>query len=232
MQTRDRPGALAPPLLDRDPTAHRRALRLADTLYDVTYHLFQCFGARRPPPDAGSRPPSGETSAALPPLAARGEPDAPPRPLSWDVAPTPSILGRALAVLRSCRRCNQHQLAQAAGLHGSAVSDYERGKTLPALATLHRLLTAQRCTFGHYQLALDFVHLLDGPGPADLDRDPIAHGHALHLADAVYDTFYRLLLLAAPDPRRDAASGPPGDPAPAHSSPRAICDRQPGPPPE
>jgi transcriptional regulator with XRE-family HTH domain len=51
-------------------------------------------------------------------------------------------LGIALAVLRAIRGWNQHDLAKAAGVHGSAVSDYERGKTVPELRTLERLVGA------------------------------------------------------------------------------------------
>ena len=42
-------------------------------------------------------------------------------------------IGRAIAAVRSACGLNQRQLAEAAGIHGSAISDYERGKTQPEL---------------------------------------------------------------------------------------------------
>jgi len=49
---------------------------------------------------------------------------------------TRSEIGQAIAALRSLRGMNQGALAAAAGIPGSAVSDYERGKTMPELFTL------------------------------------------------------------------------------------------------
>jgi transcriptional regulator with XRE-family HTH domain len=45
-----------------------------------------------------------------------------------------------LAVLRTARGWRQDTLANASGIRHSAVSDYERGRKLPELATLRRLL--------------------------------------------------------------------------------------------
>jgi transcriptional regulator with XRE-family HTH domain len=42
----------------------------------------------------------------------------------------------ALTLLRSVRRWNQDALAKASGVRNSAISDYERGRKLPELATL------------------------------------------------------------------------------------------------
>jgi transcriptional regulator with XRE-family HTH domain len=45
-----------------------------------------------------------------------------------------------LAILRIIRRMSQSELAHAAGVTNSAVSDYERGKVDPQAATLRRVL--------------------------------------------------------------------------------------------
>src|SRR5580693_679159 len=61
----------------------------------------------------------------------------PPRPahprIAGLLAPS-SGLGRSIAVLRSGRGRNQRQLAAAAGVFASAISDYELDKTQPAPA--------------------------------------------------------------------------------------------------
>jgi transcriptional regulator with XRE-family HTH domain len=76
-------------------------------------------------------------------------------------------LGTLLAVLRIVRGWNQEELAQAAGLRSGTISDYERGKMVPGLNALQRLLGAM----GYPLAALDqtraFVDLLRaGSAPA------------------------------------------------------------------
>jgi transcriptional regulator with XRE-family HTH domain len=78
-----------------------------------------------------------------------------------------------LAVLRIVRGWNQEELAQASGLRSGTISDYERGKMVPGLNALQRLLGAM----GYPLAALDqtraFVDLLQAGGlPAP------AHGEA------------------------------------------------------
>src|ERR1700730_7649642 len=51
-------------------------------------------------------------------------------------------LSTALTVLRVIRGWNQTELAKAAGMHSSAVSTYERGKKVPELRTIERLVSA------------------------------------------------------------------------------------------
>jgi transcriptional regulator with XRE-family HTH domain len=125
-------------------------------------------------------------------------------------------LGRAIAAVRSACGLNQRQLAAAAGLHGSAISDYERGKTQPELATLHRLFAAMQCSHQHFQLTLDLVHALSRAGTAariDADRDSLAHRLATGLGDAFYQSFYQVFArLGLSDPRRDFESAPQGPP--------------------
>jgi transcriptional regulator with XRE-family HTH domain len=69
-------------------------------------------------------------------------------------------LGTFLAVLRIVRGWNQEELAQASGLRSGTISDYERGKMVPGLNALQRLLGAM----GYPLAALDqtraFVNLV------------------------------------------------------------------------
>ena len=53
-----------------------------------------------------------------------------------------SDLGRAITLLRVVRGWNQGDLAQAAGVAPTAISEYECGRKIPGLATLERLLEA------------------------------------------------------------------------------------------
>ncbi|MFL6196992.1 MAG: helix-turn-helix domain-containing protein [Thermoanaerobaculia bacterium] len=57
----------------------------------------------------------------------------------------------ALTVLRVIRGWTQEDLAQASGVRASSVSDYERGKKVPELKTLQRLVSAM----GYPLAALD-----------------------------------------------------------------------------
>ena len=51
-------------------------------------------------------------------------------------------LGLALTLLRIVREWNQDELANASGVRSSSISDYERGKMVPGLKILQRLLGA------------------------------------------------------------------------------------------
>jgi transcriptional regulator with XRE-family HTH domain len=50
--------------------------------------------------------------------------------------------GPTVAFLRNLRKWRQKDLARAAGIHQSLISLYERGKDVPARATLERLAAA------------------------------------------------------------------------------------------
>lgn len=52
-------------------------------------------------------------------------------------------LGTVLTVLRDIRGWTQEELAKVSGIRGSSISDYERGKMVPGLNTLRKLLTAE-----------------------------------------------------------------------------------------
>src|SRR5215475_7682645 len=51
-------------------------------------------------------------------------------------------LAVTLSILRTIRRWSQSELAEAAGVTNSAISDYERGKVDPQTQTLQKLVRA------------------------------------------------------------------------------------------
>src|SRR5712692_10407520 len=51
---------------------------------------------------------------------------------------TRSEMARAFTVLRVTRNWSQGDLARAAGMHKSAISEYERGKKMPEMVSLSR----------------------------------------------------------------------------------------------
>jgi transcriptional regulator with XRE-family HTH domain len=109
---------------------------------------------------------------------------------------TCSDIGRSSAALRSLRGMNQTALAAAAGIPGSAVSDYERAKTMPELSTLTRMLAALGCDLTHLYAMVEFLQAIDRRDPiepADDDYDPAAHRLASRFADTAYETLYQLL---------------------------------------
>jgi transcriptional regulator with XRE-family HTH domain len=68
-----------------------------------------------------------------------------------------ATLGRALAILRSIRILDQAEVAQAAGVPASAVSEYESGKTLPSPRTLERILRGMNLTRTDLEAAIGLV---------------------------------------------------------------------------
>jgi transcriptional regulator with XRE-family HTH domain len=60
-------------------------------------------------------------------------------------------LGVALTVLRIVRGWSQEELAKASGVRSGSISDYERGRMVPGLKTLQRLVGAM----GYPLAALD-----------------------------------------------------------------------------
>jgi transcriptional regulator with XRE-family HTH domain len=59
-----------------------------------------------------------------------------------DTSATDRDIGRAITLLRVVRGWSQDDLAKAAGIPNSSISEYERGRKIPELATLERLLRA------------------------------------------------------------------------------------------
>jgi len=70
-------------------------------------------------------------------------------------------LGRILAVMRNALGFKQHQLARAARVHPSSLSDYEKGLSVPELPTLQRLLEAMGVSFFALELTGRFLEGLE-----------------------------------------------------------------------
>lgn len=66
-------------------------------------------------------------------------------------------IGRSIAALRSTRGWTQGLLAREAGLKPGLISDYERGKSVPDLASLDRLLAAMQYSLSDLDRARRFV---------------------------------------------------------------------------
>src|SRR5215203_3614741 len=73
------------------------------------------------------------------------------------VMPKDSKASTVLAVLRVVREWSQRELAEAAGVRPSSISDWERGKKTPSPRTLERLAGAMGFSSSMLQRALAFV---------------------------------------------------------------------------
>jgi transcriptional regulator with XRE-family HTH domain len=83
-----------------------------------------------------------------------------------------SDLGTALALLRIVRGWSQDELAKAAGLRGGTISDYERGKMVPGLATAKKLLAAEGYTWEAVDIAQDFILRLQADRLKSSEAEP------------------------------------------------------------
>jgi transcriptional regulator with XRE-family HTH domain len=129
---------------------------------------------------------------------------------------TRSEMARALGSLRITRGWSQHEVARSAGLHKSAISEYERGKKMPEMATIARLLAALGYTIEDLHAALAFVRGRDHAErmPATGHLDPRAHRLAVDVARATYACWYAALVVlpflpASPGEAQAAAAGVP-----------------------
>ncbi|MFY9826983.1 MAG: helix-turn-helix transcriptional regulator [Thermoanaerobaculia bacterium] len=73
-------------------------------------------------------------------------------------------LGHILAVLRNALGFKQYQLARAARVHPSSLSDYENGISVPEMPTLQRLLEAMGVSFSALELTGKFLEDLEATG--------------------------------------------------------------------
>jgi transcriptional regulator with XRE-family HTH domain len=69
-------------------------------------------------------------------------------------------LATALAILRIVCSWSQQELADASGLRAGTISDYERGKMVPGLVAVGKLLSAEGFTWAELQKAQEFVQTL------------------------------------------------------------------------
>jgi transcriptional regulator with XRE-family HTH domain len=69
-------------------------------------------------------------------------------------------LSVALTVLRAIRGWTQEDLARASGVRASSLSEYERGRKIPELKTLQRLVAAMGFPLAALDHAQTFIHAL------------------------------------------------------------------------
>jgi transcriptional regulator with XRE-family HTH domain len=69
-------------------------------------------------------------------------------------------LGTVLALLREIRGLDQKELAKASGLTAGTISDFERGKMVPGLNSVEKLLTAMSYDFAAVDKTQEFVNLI------------------------------------------------------------------------
>jgi transcriptional regulator with XRE-family HTH domain len=67
-------------------------------------------------------------------------------------------LAATLTILRTIRHMTQTELAEAAGVTNSAISDYEHGRVDPQTATLFKLVRALRLPISVLEQAQAFIH--------------------------------------------------------------------------
>jgi transcriptional regulator with XRE-family HTH domain len=78
-----------------------------------------------------------------------------------------SEIATVLIVLRIIRGMNKEELAQAAGLRSSTISEYARGKMVPGLNTVQRLLGAMGYSFGALDQARALISTLRPDSTSD-----------------------------------------------------------------
>src|SRR5436305_5655397 len=69
-------------------------------------------------------------------------------------------LAVTLSILRIIRRWSQSELAEAAGVTNSAISDYERGKVDPQTQTLQKIMRALGLPLSALDQAQAFIQLI------------------------------------------------------------------------
>jgi transcriptional regulator with XRE-family HTH domain len=102
----------------------------------------------------------------------------------------PGDFSLALAILRISRGWSQDQLARAAGITNSALSEYERGKKIPELKSVRKLVTALGYELSAIERTEDFLRELRAEGLLEARQEP--------------DGSYSLVPLAAPRDHRPA----------------------------
>jgi transcriptional regulator with XRE-family HTH domain len=109
------------------------------------------------------------------------------------------VYGRALALLRISRGMSRNELASAAGIGASNLSNYERGLTRPRQETLERILEALKLPAAALERAQDFAQYpmgRDGSLPPDEHASGPATSRraALKLAQEVGKAFAHVTL--------------------------------------
>jgi len=91
-------------------------------------------------------------------------------------------LAVTLAILRIVRRWSQSELAEAAGVTNSAISDYERGKVDPQTQTLQKIVRALGLPLSALDQTQAFIQMIraqmDGDG-SDLEEGLFSNAAAI-----------------------------------------------------
>src|SRR6476659_230610 len=80
-------------------------------------------------------------------------------------------LAVTLSILRTIRRWSQSQLAEAAGVTNSAISDYERGKVDPQSQTLQKLVRALGLPLSALDQTQEFIMKMRAQMDASIEED-------------------------------------------------------------
>ena len=80
-------------------------------------------------------------------------------------------VGTRLAILRLVRGWNQDELARRAGIRAGTISDYERGKMVPGVVALQRLLDAMGYRFSDFDTVGNCLGKLGTVPPASDSGD-------------------------------------------------------------
>ena len=100
---------------------------------------------------------------------------------------TNADLAVTLSILRIVRRWSQSELAEAAGVTNSAISDYERGKVDPQTQTLQKLVRALGLPLSSLDQAQAFIQMIRsqmdageaGAGAKEGGAQPFSNASAL-----------------------------------------------------
>jgi transcriptional regulator with XRE-family HTH domain len=83
-----------------------------------------------------------------------------------------------LTILRNIRRWSQSELAQAAGVTNSAISDYERGKVDPQTQTLQKLVRALGLPLSALDQTQSFIQIIRAQ--MEMDEPNSAEGQSMY----------------------------------------------------
>lgn len=81
-------------------------------------------------------------------------------------------LGRKISILRISRGWSQDQLARAAGITGSALSEHERGKKIPELKSLRKITSALGYSLSALDRTEDFLCELQAESTLEARPEP------------------------------------------------------------
>jgi len=93
-------------------------------------------------------------------------------------------LAVTLSILRIIRRWSQSELAEAAGVTNSAISDYERGKVDPQTQTLQKLVRALGLPLSALDQTQSFIQIIRAQMDTGEDRVPAGERGAQPFSNA------------------------------------------------